>query len=155
MEKNRTKVNIAGTVFTVVSEESEEHTKSVADTLNREIDDVRKAAPGLSLTSAVMLAALNIADSKTKSDEDTDLLRKQIKEYLAEADKYRLAYEECTVENEKLKKDIETYRKRLGERSYKDPAPLSAAVRSVRKHSSAEEAADESAPFFKSGGASL
>ena len=80
MEKNRTKVNIAGTVFTVVSEESEEHTKSVADTLNREIDDVRKAAPGLSLTSAVMLAALNIADSKTKSDEDTDLLRKQIKD---------------------------------------------------------------------------
>lgn len=150
--KNRIKVKIAGTGFTLLSAETEEYTSAVAEKLNAEIAAVRKAAPGLSLASAVMLAALNVSDAKTKAEQDADLLRTQIKEYLNEAAKYRAAYEEAASENEKLRKDIETYRKRLGERNKAEPAPVSPAVRSVRKTSATEEAAEDSAPFFNNGG---
>lgn len=144
--KNHVKVDIAGTRFTVVSVESEEYTKSIAQRLNQEIADVKKAAPGLSTNSAVMLAALNICDNMTKSEEDADRMRKQIKEYLSDSAKYRAAYEETERENAKLKKDIETLRKRLGDKAklVNDPSPVSAGVKAVRR-SGAAEAADESA----------
>ncbi len=143
--KNRVKIEIAGTRFTVLSMESEEYTRSVADRLNGEINAVRRAAPGLSANSAVMLAALNICDNLTKSEEDADRLRAQIKEYLNEAAKYRNASEELERENEKLRKDMETLHKRLGDQSkfVSDPSPVSAAVKAVRKSGSAE-AEDES-----------
>lgn len=143
--KNKVKIEIAGTRFTVVSVESEEYTRGIADRLNSEINAVRRAAPGLSANSAVMLAALNICDNLAKSEEDGDRLRFQIKEYLNEAAKYRSACEDAGRENEKLKKDIETLRKRLGEQSriVSDPSPLSAAVKAVRKSKTAE-AEDES-----------
>ncbi len=141
--KNKIKIEIAGTRFTVVSVESEDYTRSIADRLNAEINAVRRAAPGLSANSAVMLAALNTCDNLAKSEEDADRLRIQIKEYLNEAAKYRSACEEAERENEKLKKDIETLRKRLGEQSrIIDPSPLSAAVKAVRR-SKTEEAEDE------------
>ena len=141
--KNKIKIEIAGTRVTVVSVESEDYTRSIADRLNAEINAVRRAAPGLSANSAVMLAALNTCDNLAKSEEDADRLRIQIKEYLNEAAKYRSACEEAERENEKLKKDIETLRKRLGEQSrIIDPSPLSAAVKAVRR-SKTEEAEDE------------
>ena len=81
--KNRIKIDIAGTRFTVLSVENEEYTRAVAEKLNDEINTVRRAAPGLPLSSAVMLAALNICDNMTKAEEDADRLRLQIKEYTA------------------------------------------------------------------------
>lgn len=152
--KNRIKIDIAGTRFTVLSVEGEEYTKAVADRLNREIAAVRRAAPGLSLTSAVMLASLNMCDNMTKAEEDADRLRVQVKEYLNDAAKYRAEYEEAASENEKLRKDIETYRKRLSENGRsKDPAPVSPAVRSVRKLNTddTDDEAAENLSFFDSG----
>lgn len=152
--KNRVKIDIAGTRFTVVSAESEEYTRCVADRLNGEINAVRRAAPGLSPNSAVMLAALNICDDLTKSEDDADHLRGQIKEYLNEAAAYRSRCEQAERENEKLRKDIETLRKRLGEQSkiVSDPSPVSAAVKAVRKSSTAEaeDERSQSAAFFGS-----
>ncbi len=146
--KNRIKIDIAGTKFTVLSVEGEEYTKAVAERLNKEIDDVRRAAPGLSLTSAVMLASLNLCDSMVKAEEDSDRLRRQVKEYLNDAAKYRAEYDAAARENEKLKKDIQTYRKRLSEKGRTtEPAPVSTAIKTVRK-SNGNEAEDEGTLSF-------
>ena len=151
--KNRIKVNIAGTRFTVVSTETQEYTEGLADKLNAEIAAVQKAAPGLSLASAVMLASLNICDSMAKAQADADRLRKQIKEYLSDSAKYRSEYEKTAEENEKLRKDLELYRRRLGERGHRaaEPAPLSPAVRSVQRSSDSEEAAADELSGFAPG----
>lgn len=144
--KNRIKIDIAGTRFTVISEESELYTRSVAERLNSEVNAIRKAAPGLSANSAVMLAALNICDQLMKSEEDADSLRHQVKDYLNDAAKYRSSFEEAERENARLKKDLETLRKRLGEKSrlVSDPSPVSQPVKAVRR-SAAVEAEDEGA----------
>ena len=153
--KNRIKIDIAGTRFTVLSVENEEYTRAVAEKLNDEINTVRRAAPGLPLSSAVMLAALNICDNMTKAEEDADRLRLQIKEYLNDAAKYRSSFEEVARENEKLKKDMEIYKKRLGEKTKAviEPSPLSPAVKAVRKSSvaEAEDETEDNLTFFGSG----
>lgn len=147
--KNRIKIDIAGTTFTVLSIENEDYTKAVAERLNREIDAVRRTAPGLSLTSAVMLASLNICDGMTKAEEDSDKLRSQVKEYLNDAARYRAEYDAALRENEKLKRDIETYRKRLSEKGRTtEPAPVSPAVKTVRKSNSKEAEDEENLSFF-------
>ncbi len=147
--KNRIKIDIAGTRFTVLSVEGEEYTKAVAGRLNKEIEAVRRAASGLSLTSAVMLASLNICDAMTKAEEDSDKLRSQVKEYLNDAARYRAEYDAAIRENEKLKKDIETYRKRLSEKGRAtEPAPVSPAVKTVRKINSKEAEDEENLSFF-------
>lgn len=150
--KNRIRVNIAGTRFTVVSSESEEYTGKVAQRLNDEIAAIRKAAPGLSLASAVMLAGLNVADAATKAQAEADALREQVREYLSEAERYRSMYEQTAAEAEKLRSDIEVYRKRLGEKgkSVIEPAPVSRSVRTVRKTAANDEAAEEITDFFDS-----
>ncbi len=151
-KKNRVKVTIAGTGFTLISSEEEDVTQAVAARLNREIEAVRKAAPGLSMTSAVMLAGMNLCDEMVKAQQDADALRGQIREYLNDAAKYRSAYEELFAETEKLRRDMEVYRRRLGDkgRTLSEPAPVSSAIRPVHrlKTTDTEEVEDESLSFF-------
>lgn len=149
--KNRIVVEIAGTVFTVVSNENERYTKRLAEELTSEIAAIRRAAPGLSLTSATMLTALNCADRAAKAETEADSFRIQVKDYLSEAEKYRENAEKLSAENEKLKKDIETLRKRLGEsgRQPTIPAPVSKTVRTVRTEAAGDEAAEEITDFFE------
>lgn len=144
--KNRVKINIAGSELTVKSNENEHYTERIAARLNAEIRAVRTASPSISLTNAIMLAALNICDKMTHTEEDSDKLRLQIKEYLNEAAKYRSRCEELETENQKLKEDLETYKNKLNENkkkesSKKEKTSASATVAS-RKVSSSEEAAD-------------
>ncbi len=144
--KNRIKIDIAGTHFTVLSAEGEDYTRKVADRLNEEITAVRRGAPGLSLSSAVMLASLNLCDNMTKAQDDADRLRMQVKEYLNDAARYRADFEEAVQENEKLRRDIEIYRKRLGDKGRgADPAPVSKAAKTAKtiRKSNAAEAEDE------------
>lgn len=149
--KIRIVVEIAGTVFTVLSTEDEGYTKKLAEDLTEEIAAIRRAAPGLSLTSATMLTALNCADRAAKAQTEADSFRQQIKGYLAESEKYRENAQKLTAENEKLTKDIETLRKRLGERGRQPsvPAPVSKTVRTVRAEVSGDEAAEEITDFFE------
>ena len=149
--KNRINIEIAGTRFTVLSEETDAYTKRLASKLTDEIGVIRKAAPGLSLSSAAMLAALNYCDSSTKAQADADALRTQIKEDLAEITKQRGECDELAEENEKLRRDIETLRKRLGERGKTPemPAPVSRTVKTVRAAVQTDEAAEEITDFFE------
>ena len=149
--KNRITIDIAGTRFTVLSTESEEYTKKLAAKLTDEIAEIKKAAPLLSVSSATTLAALNYCDSSTKAEEDADSLRRQVKEYLAEITKQRTENEELSAENEKLRRDIDTLRKRLGEkgRAPEMPAPVSRTVKTVRAAAQTDEAAEEITDFFE------
>ncbi len=151
LKKNRIHVEIAGTRFTVLSTETDEYTSKIASELTSEITLIRKAAPGLSLSSATMLAALNYCDKASKAQTDADMLRAQVKEYLSDCARYRADYEEVSIENEKLKKDIEMLRKRLGEKGRTPvmPAPVSRTVKKVQTDAQIDETAEEITDFFE------
>lgn len=153
-EKIKVKINIAGNEFTVISEDSESYTLTVAEEVNNKISDIRKNNMGMSLSSAIILAALDFCDSMKKSEKDADNFRKQIKEYLTEAAKNETLTEQLKKENERLKKDIQTYRQRLSDEiksENNDASPLSSAVKAVQKAvsvSDVEEAAEDDTEFF-------
>lgn len=152
-EKIKVRINIAGNEFNVLSQDSENYTISVAKEVDEKITEIRKANHNISVSAAVILAALNFCDCAKKSEKDADNFRKQIKEYLTEAAQKEKEAEELRKENERLKKDIQTYRQRLSEEMPSDnnTAPVSAAVKAVKKSvmlSDVEEAAEDDAEFF-------
>lgn len=152
-EKIKVRINIAGSEFTVLSQDSENYTLSVAKEVDEKISEIRKANPNISITAAVMLAALNFCDCSKKSEKDADNFRIQIKDYLTEAAQKEKEADELKKENERLKKDIQTYRQRLSEdiRSNNNAAPVSTAVKAVKKSvllSDVEEAAEDDTEFF-------
>lgn len=152
-EKIKVRINIAGSEFTVLSQDSENYTLSVAKEVDEKISEIRKANPNISITAAVMLAALNFCDCSKKSEKDADNFRIQIKDYLTEAAQKEKEADELKKENERLKKDIQTYRQRLSEdiQSNNNAAPVSSAVKAVKKSvllSDVEEAAEDDTEFF-------
>ena len=152
-EKIKVRINIVGSEFTVLSQDSESYTLSIAKEVDEKIGEIRSANPNISITAAVMLAALNFCDCAKKSEKDADNFRIQIKEYLTEAAQKEKEADELRKENERLKKDIQTYRQRLSEEvpSNNKTAPVSTAVKAVKKSvtlSDGEEAAEDEAEFF-------
>lgn len=154
MEKIRVKINIAGSEFTILSQDDEAYTNAVAADVNKKINEIRKANPQASVTAAAMLAALNFCDGTKKAEQSADNFRIQIKEYLNEISQIKAEADELKKENQRLKKDIQTYRQRLSnDVTTKDSnsAPVSPAVKAVKKAisvSDSEEAAEEYAEFF-------
>ena len=152
-EKIKVKINIAGSEFTILSQDSENYTLEIAQEVDAKITEIRKANHNISITAAVMLAALNFCDGLKKSEINSDNFRKQIKEYLTEAAEKEKETDDLKKENERLKKDIQTYRQRLSDITPTDnnTAPLSSAVKAVKKAvmvSDVEEAAEDDTEFF-------
>ncbi len=146
--KNKVKVVIADNQFTLVSSDSESYTKSIAEEVNQKIDEIKQSNPGVSTTAAVILTALNYCDSIRQGTDDSESLKRKLNAYLEESAKDKDMISKLQSENEKLKKDIEIYRKRLGESGH-SKSPVSSAVKAAYKTVSAqEEAAEDETDFF-------
>lgn len=113
---NRVKVMIAGKDYVFQTEEEEKYVIELARQLDRKIKDIMTSDQALSLTSACVLAAMDILDEKEKADVDTDNLRFQIKDYIDEAnrasdraDSLEKRLEALENENKSLKNELELY----------------------------------------------
>ena len=82
--RNRITVTIAGQEYTLVAMEDESYVRKVAEHVDRKVREVREGEK-FSLINSAMLAALNIADEYYKEQETSENLRRQLKEYLADA----------------------------------------------------------------------
>ena len=81
MEKINHKVNIAGSSFRVVSDDSPEYMASLAKEVDLKMDALLKNGT-LSTTQAAIITALEYADMLKKSDSSTDTIKAQLKESL-------------------------------------------------------------------------
>lgn len=86
---NRIRIILAGKEYTIQTEESGSYVKQLAEALNKKIEDFMQANETISMTSASMLVALGLMDDCIKASSDKDNLRKQVIEYLEEANRYR------------------------------------------------------------------
>jgi len=73
-------VKILGQRYKVRSDEKEEYVKSLAQYLNEQLGDVQKSTKTVATQNLAVLAALNIADSLFKLQEDQDRFKKEVKE---------------------------------------------------------------------------
>ena len=151
--KHKVKITVAGTEYIVLTHESEAYTRGLAEQVDESIQDMCINGR-ISITAAAILTAVNLCDKLKKYELDADALGEQIEKYLEAANEQMNKYNELKTENERLKKNISVYRKRLGETvdGINEPSPVSESVKTVKKKvfvSDSEEMADEEQDIFR------
>lgn len=77
MEKNRVTVIINGRQYVMVSDESQEYLRRLADYVETKVSDVRKSTNNIMGERPIVLAALNICDEYFKALEGGNLVASQ------------------------------------------------------------------------------
>ena len=81
MEKNKVKVLINGTEYTLVTSEPAEYVQKVAIRVDRKFKEIKRNHPALTNNMVAILTAINMTDEYIKMEESSDNLRKQIADY--------------------------------------------------------------------------
>ena len=97
--KNKVKITVGGTEYTVVTQEDADYTKKLAEEVNESINDMCINGR-ISITAAAILTAVNLCDRLKKYEKEADSLGEQIEGYL------HAASDQLTKYNE-LKKKLE------------------------------------------------
>ena len=98
---NRVTVTIDGREYNILAAEDAEYVKKVAAHVNEQVKAVIQSSR-VSSVDGITLAAMNIADQYYKEQAASENLRRQLKEYLEEAAKYKLEISELKREIFKL-----------------------------------------------------
>ena len=107
MPANKVKLEICGSVYVVSSTDTEDYVLNLAERLDRNMNEVMASAPSASVTTAAVLCALDYLDEWQKAVLVSDNMRAQIKDYLEDAAKSKLAAEEARREVERLRRELE------------------------------------------------
>ena len=103
--ENRITVNICGTDYTLMAEESPSYMQKVAAIVDGKMGEMM-ASGRISRIDAAVLAAMNIADEMLKQQSGTENLRGQLKGYLDEANRAKTELSECKREIFKLQQEL-------------------------------------------------
>ena len=113
MEKNKVKINICNTDYTIISEDSPEYVLSIAEEVDKEMNNILKNNTRFSVTMVAVLSALQYCDDLHKSIRDCDNIRNQLRDYLEDNASLKIEVNKMKEENVNLKKEIQSLRKRL------------------------------------------
>ena len=102
--ENRITVNICGTDYTLMAEESPSYMQKVAALVDARMGEIM-ASGRISRIDAAVLAATNIAEL-LKQQSSTENLRSQLKGYLDEANRAKSELSECKREIFKLQQQL-------------------------------------------------
>ena len=103
--ENKITVNIGGTDYTLMAEESPSYMQKVAALVDARMGEIM-ASGRISRMDAAVLAAANIADELLKQQSSTENLRSQLKGYLDEANRAKNELSECKREIFKLQQQL-------------------------------------------------
>ena len=98
---NRVTMNICGEEYTFVAEESASYMQKVGSYVNSKMEELLAGAK-VGRTDAAVLTAANIADELFKEREAGEGLRRQLKQYLDEANRAKNEVSELKRELFKL-----------------------------------------------------
>lgn len=106
MDKETVVIHVAGSEYSILTEEDRSYVEALADTLDKDITAIVQANRRLSMTQAAILVALDYADKAAKESEAADNLRGQIKEYLEDSARYKMEAEVARRDVERLQKEL-------------------------------------------------
>lgn len=111
MEKENVVLNIAGSEYTITTDEDVEYVQRLGATIDRDMKKITTENSRLSMTQAAILCALEYADKAAKETEAADNLRGQIKEYLEDSARYKMEAEVARRDVERLQKELKGAKK--------------------------------------------
>ena len=100
MPANKIKLEICGSNYVIATTDTEEYVLSLAEKLDSDMTQMLASNPTASVTT------LGYLDELKKSTSGADNMRAQIKDYLEDAAKAKLAAEEARREVERLRREI-------------------------------------------------
>lgn len=96
------KIKIFNKEYSIQTEESEEYTKKLADTLNKKLSEIVQGISQMTPVDGAVLVALDCLDRSLKADINIDKIRGQIKDSVDEAAGYAEQLKEAKEEISKL-----------------------------------------------------
>lgn len=114
MDKNKIRLNICGTDYSITTEDDPKYVLALGDELDALLTKTLRENTRLSVTQAAILAALEYADMYKKAEVSADNLRSQIKEYLEDSARSKMDAEIAKREVERLTRELQNVQAKLG-----------------------------------------
>lgn len=106
MPVTKVKLSVCDSNYIVSTTDSEEYVTELAQRLDEDMRELMEQNTSASVTASAVITALGYLDELKKNSSSADNMRAQIKDYLEDAAKSKLAEEEARREVEKLKAEI-------------------------------------------------
>ncbi len=110
---NRLKVVLCGKEYVLQTEDAPSYVYQLAKTLEKRISDITESNQRVSVHSAVLMVALSTMDELTKANNNIEVIRSQVKEYVDEAGKVRMERDSVMREVDVLRARVEQLEKML------------------------------------------
>lgn len=115
-KRTRVKVRIGKVDYIISSASDEGYVRSVANFVDKKLDELTRADKRLSTSMAAILTAVNIADEFFRTKEDGETLRGQLLQYADEAGALKAQNQKLQMENRRLleeNKNLQLQKSRL------------------------------------------
>ena len=106
MPSNKIRLEICGCNYVISSTDSEQYVLDLAARLDRDMNLMLAESPSASITTAAVITALGYLDELSKSTSGADNMRAQLRDYLEDAAKAKMAAEEARHEVERLRREL-------------------------------------------------
>ena len=110
---NKVRVTIAGAPYAIATTDTESYITYLAKKLDEDITKLLDDNGNLSLSKAAVFCAMDYLDEYRKSAGSAENMRSQIKDYIADAAKAKLAEDKVRAENEVLQRENAALREQL------------------------------------------
>lgn len=100
MTKNKVTINIRNQQYTVISEETPEDIKLLADVVDTKLGEIMGSGSRISLTEALVLVSLDLANGMKKSADIISKYKSEMAGYLEDVEK-------ATIERDKYKRELD------------------------------------------------
>ena len=101
MEKKKMEITVAGQSYTLLTDEDPAEVKAITDSLNRQLAAIM-ANSRISLTQALILAAMDLTQEAAAQREAAEKLKAQIGDYLEDAEHAKTERDHYKREYDKL-----------------------------------------------------
>lgn len=114
MESKNVIIYVAGQRYSIRTKDTEEYVISTGEQVDLRIKGIQNDNPRLNRDACAILAALDYCDDMRKLSSRVDILREQVKDYLADSEKLRSENASLRTEVEKLKEELRALKEKKG-----------------------------------------
>lgn len=107
MARNRVVLHICDMDFPVATDNPIDYVRLLGEEIDTKMREITSSSNRISVTQAAVLTALDFSDMYHRSGENVDEVRKQLADYLRDAEQAKMDLELMRRENENLKREIE------------------------------------------------
>ena len=106
MEKSKVEITVKGQTYTIITDDAPEKVRALANGLNTTLDNIMSSGK-VTLTQALVLTALDLADKAKTYKTLSDKYKSEIADYLEDAERAMTERDRYKRENEKLRERLD------------------------------------------------